>query len=323
MLRYLLPAALVATPLAAEPPRTVTDIAPVQGLVASVMGDLGSPEALVPSSASPHDHALSPSEARALQQAELLFWIGPDLSPGLGRKIDAIAGDTRVVALGELPQTRHLAARNDVIFAGPAEDAADHEHDHEHDHDHAEDDHDHEDGHDHHHGTDDPHLWLSPENARAWLGTIADELAEADPEHADTYRANAGTAQTAIDEAVARATESLAPAREARFVVFHDAYQYFERTFDLDVVGAVTLSDASAPSPASLSALRDAIRDSGARCVFAEPQFDPRLIDAVTEGSEIAVAELDPLGSDIAPGADFYPSLIDDLATRIADCTSQ
>ena len=114
MLRYLLPAALVASPLAAEPPRAVTDIAPVQGLVASVMGELGSPEALVPSSASPHDHALSPSEARALQQAEVLFWIGPDLSPGLGRKIEAIAGDTRVVALGELPQTRHLAARDDV-----------------------------------------------------------------------------------------------------------------------------------------------------------------------------------------------------------------
>ena len=135
MLRYLLPAALVASPLAAEPPRAVTDIAPVQGLVASVMGELGSPEALVPSSASPHDHALSPSEARALQQAEVLFWIGPDLSPGLGRKIEAIAGDTRVVALGELPQTRHLAARDDVLFSGADEDTEDHGHAH------AEDDH--------------------------------------------------------------------------------------------------------------------------------------------------------------------------------------
>ncbi|APX21619.1 MAG: zinc transporter [Rhodobacteraceae bacterium] len=315
MLRYLLPAALVASPLAAEPPRAVTDIAPVQGLVASVMGELGSPEALVPSSASPHDHALSPSEARALQQAEVLFWIGPDLSPGLGRKIEAIAGDTRVVALGELPQTRHLAARDDVLFSGADEDTEDHGHAH------AEDDHADEEG--HHHGSDDPHVWLSPDNARAWLETIAETLAEADPENADTYRANARTAQAAIDDAVARATESLAPAREARFVVFHDAYQYFERAFDLDVVGALSLSDASAPSPASLSAVRDAIRDSGARCVFAEPQFDPRLIDAVTEGSEIAVAELDPLGSDIAPGAGFYPSLVDDLATRIADCASQ
>ncbi|MGR3376474.1 zinc ABC transporter substrate-binding protein [Salipiger abyssi] len=333
MLKPLLPAALLlATPLWAEAPRTVTDIGPVQGLVASVMGDLGTPELLVPQGASPHSHALTPSQARALQQAELVFWIGPDLTPGIGRKIEAIAGEATVLELSEQPGVMHLAARDNAIFDTRAEADTGHEHD-EHDHDedahddhghddhddHADDDHD-DHAHDHDHDGDDPHLWLSPDNAAAWLPVIADALAEADPENAETYRANAAAAGTALEEAVSDARDMLAPVQEDRFVVFHDAYQYYEQAFGLQVIGAIKLSDASDPSPARLDALRDVISDSGATCVFAEPQFDPRLIAAVTESTEIGVADLDPLGMALEPGAGFYPALIKDLASRISAC---
>lgn len=327
MLKPLLPAALLlATPLWAEAPRTVTDIGPVQGLVASVMGDLGTPELLVPQGASPHHHALTPSQARALQQAELVFWIGPDLTPGIGRKIEAIAGEATVLELSEQPGTMHLSARDHAIFDERADTGHEHDHDDD-DHDAAhEDDHDHDAAEDHaghDHGDDDPHLWLSPDNAAAWLPVIADALAAADPENAATYRANADAAHMALEEAVAEARTLLAPVQEDRFVVFHDAYQYFEQAFGLRVIGAIKLSDASDPSPARLDALRDAIADSGATCIFAEPQFDPRLIAAVTEGTEIGVADLDPLGMDLAPGAGLYPALIEDLASRIATCAER
>ncbi|MCR8549831.1 zinc ABC transporter substrate-binding protein [Salipiger sp. P9] len=329
MLKPLLPAALLlATPLWAEAPRTVTDIGPVQGLVAAVMGDLGTPDVLVPKGASPHSHALTPSEARALQDAELVFWIGPDLTPGIGRKIEAIAGDAATVVLSEQPGTLHLASRDHVLFDErvPA-DEDDHDHDeadaadaHD-DHDHAEDA-GHEDHDDHDHAGGDPHLWLSPENAANWLPAIAGALAKADPVNAAAYRANAAAAQAALDDAVARAAARLAPVQEDRFVVFHDAYQYYERAFGLHVIGAIKLSDATDPSPARLDALRDAVAESGATCVFAEPQFDPRLIAAITEGAETKVAELDPLGLALAPGAGFYPALIEDLAERIATCAA-
>ncbi|SDH20378.1 zinc ABC transporter substrate-binding protein [Alloyangia pacifica] len=346
MYRSLLPALLLASPAFAEVPKVVTDIAPVQGLVASVMGDLGTPEQLVPAGASPHSHALKPSEARALQNADLVFWIGEELSPDLARKIEAIAKEGTAVTLFDLPGTQHFEARNDVLFAEPgAHDEHDHgghddhdaqeeaghdDHEHEHDdHDeHAHDTHDdHDDhGHDaegHHHEGDDPHAWLSVDNASTWLTAIAETLSKQDPENAETYAANAEAAQTRIAAARASAEELLAPVQGSNFVVFHDAFQYYEKSFGLTVLGAISLSDATAPSPARLDALRDALDGAETACVFAEPQFDPRLIAAVTEGAGTPVAELDPLGTKIAPGADFYPALIEDLAQRIADCAAQ
>jgi zinc transport system substrate-binding protein len=360
MLKPLLPALFLASPLCAEVPDVVTDIAPVQGLVASVMGDLGAPSLLVPQGASPHDHALTPSEARSLQDADLVVWIGTELSPGIGRKIEAIAGGATALALFDAEVTAQLATRDSALFE---HDHAEEEHDHDHaedghaheehahdDHDHDHDDHDHDDhdhegrsdahhdeddhagdthehdhgGHDHghDHGPEDAHAWLSPANARAWLGVIADALAEADPENAGIYRANAEAAQAEIDAAVTNAREKLDAIHDVRFVVFHDAYQYFEQSFGLNVLGAIQVSDATAPSPARLAELRDAIAETGATCVFAEPQFDSRLIDAVTEGTEVKVAELDPLGMGLEPGAGFYPALIGDLASRISDCAA-
>lgn len=367
MLKPFLPALFLASPLCAEVPNVVTDIAPVQGLAASVMGDLGAPGLLVPQGASPHDHALTPSEARSLQDADLVIWIGSELTPGIGRKIEAIAGGATSLALFDAGVTAHLATRDSALFqhdhdhAGHDEhghdhdehahdehdhddhDHADHDHEehgHDHNHDHAEHEHDHEghdeahhdaEGHDaeahghdhgHHHGPEDPHVWLSPANARAWLGVIAEALAEADPENAETYRANAEAAQSEIDTAVATARERLDGTQDDRFVVFHDAYQYFEEEFGLNVLGAIQLSDATAPSPARLDELRNEISETGATCVFAEPQFDPRLIEAVTEGSDVKVAELDPLGMALEPGAGFYPALIEDLASRVSDCSA-
>ncbi|MCA0938798.1 zinc ABC transporter substrate-binding protein [Salipiger pacificus] len=344
MYRSLLPALLLASSAFAEVPKVVTDIAPVQGLVASVMGDLGPPEQLIPASASPHSHALKPSEARALQQADLVFWIGEELSPDLARKIDSIAQADTAISLFDLPGTRHLAARNDVLFAEPGahddhdhgarddhdEDSHDHDgHDEEahedhgnDDHDHDHDDHAHEAG-DHHHEGDDPHAWLSVDNAATWLTAIAGALSERDPENAQTYAANAEAAQARIAEARAAAEATLAPVQGARFVVFHDAFQYYEDSFGLTVLGAISLSDATAPSPARLDALRDALSGADTACVFAEPQFDPRLIAAVTEGAGTPVAELDPLGATLEPGAGFYPALIEDMAQRIATCAAQ
>ncbi|GGG62917.1 zinc transporter [Salipiger pallidus] len=322
MLRPLLPALLLATPSIAEVPRTVADIAPVQSLVAAVMGKLGSPELLIPQGASPHDHAMSPSEARNLQDADLVFWIGPNLAPGLEDKINTIAEGAQQVTLGELDVTSMLPMRKDVIFATQSDDQHDHD-DHD-DHDHAEahsDGHGH--GHDHeHHGTEDPHVWLSPENAIAWLQPIADALTEADPENADTYSQNAEQARADIEDAVANANDSLKVAHGQHYVVFHDAYQYFETTFGLEVLGALRLSDASAPSPAQLDALRDRIEDAEIACAFAEPQFDPRLLETVTEGTGLPVAELDPLGTKLELGAGLYPALVTDLAQRIATCAN-
>ena len=202
----------------------------------------------------------------------------------------------------------------------------DHAHDdHAHD-DHAHDDHEHADhahghgGHDHAHDGADPHAWLDPENAKAWLGLIADALAEADPANAETYAANAEAGRAAIDAAVADVETMLAPVQDRRFVVFHDAYQYFEDRFGLNAAGAIALADAADPGPARLAALREAVAEADISCVFAEPQFDPGLVEAVASETGLDAAVIDPLGVSLDPGPGFYPDLLRAMAASMAEC---
>lgn len=313
---------LFAAPLRAEVPRVAADIAPVGSLVAMVMEGLGTPGLIVRHGASPHDYALRPSEAAMLEQARLVVWIGPDLAPGLARALDRLAGDALVLTLSEVPGTERLPNRDLAVFDAHAhdEDSDDHDHDADHDADHdGSDDHGH-DGDHHHHGPTDPHLWLDPDNASLWLDAIAEALAGLDPQNAAAYRANARAGQAAIEAARADAAALLAPVAERPFIVFHDAYQYYEHAFALHAAGAVTLSDASAPGPARLAALAQMVREQGVACAFSEPQFNPGLIGAVSES--LRVEALDPLGSDLPPGPDFYPALIGELAQKISACLS-
>ena len=320
MLRLTLTMSLLTSAAWAEAPKVVTDITPVTSLVSQVMEGVGEPFQLLPAGASPHDHALRPSEAQALDQADVVFWIGDALSPNLDKAVDSLAGDATVVSLFDAEGTQHLASRDVAIFVQHDDHDEDHDEHKEEGHD-DHDDHDesaHEAGHGHDHGADDPHAWLDPENAKLWLTVIAETLASQDAENADTYRANAAAGQALIDQATAEASALLAPAKDQTFAVLHDAFQYFESRFELTALGALSDSDATSPSPARMAALRDAITEAGVTCVIAEPQFDPRLVAAL--GDTLSVTEVDPLGTEITAGPALYPELIVDTARRIAGC---
>ncbi|MFG6529044.1 MULTISPECIES: zinc ABC transporter substrate-binding protein [unclassified Sulfitobacter] len=197
----------------------------------------------------------------------------------------------------------------------------DHGHD-DHDHDdHGHDDHGHE-GHDHAHDGDDPHVWLDPRNGQLWLGQIAEALAELDPENAAQYRENAEAAQAELAVLEEDIAETLAPVKDRPFIVFHDAYHYFEARFDIEARGAISENDARAPGAARVAELRDLVAESGAKCVFAEPQFNPGLIAAVTEGQETGTGTLDPIGADLELGVSFYPELLRGMAQSMSDCLS-
>ncbi|SHE93364.1 zinc transport system substrate-binding protein [Ruegeria intermedia] len=332
----------------ADAPRVAVDIAPVHSLVARVMAGVGSPDLIVPPGASPHEYNLRPSEAAALQEADLVFWMGEDLTPWLEGAIDSLAGGATVTTLLDSDGTQLLDIREGALFEAhdhddhaDQDDHADHEgHDHaDHDdhadhegHDHADhDDHGHEDEHDDHHadrhghshGAHDPHAWLSPQNAQNWLTLIAAQLSAADPENAGAYYANATAAQEDLSALTDELTTMLAPVRGGRFIVFHDAYQYFEHAFDFPASGAISVSDATDPSPARLAEIRARIRDEGVDCVLTEPQFNPGLVATVLEGSTAETAVLDPLGATLEPGADLYPQTIRNIARTLADCLSR
>ena len=322
MTRTLLAGTLLTTALALPAlaaPAVVATIQPVHSLTAAVMDGIGEPTLLLPPGASPHAYSLKPSEAAALEDADLVVWIGDALETFLARTLDNVAGDAARLGLLDAPGMTLLDGRE-----GGAWDAHDHDHDHEeHGHEeHAHDDHGH-DAHDHDahdHGDVDAHVWLAPANGIAMTRAIAAELARLDPAHAERYRANAERRVAALEELAAAIEADLAPVREAPFIVFHDAYQYFEAAFDLNGVGAVTLSPERQPGPADIAALRDKIERAEAVCVFAEPQFPPRLVETLVEGTPARMGVLDPVGAGLAPGPDAYPTLLRDLADDLRAC---
>ena len=306
---------VLALPVRAEPPAVATDIAPVQSLVARVMDGVGGPPAvLLRPGASPHHHAMRPSDAAALSRAALVVWIGPELTPWLGEAMEALAGNARSLALLSHPVTLRLPVREGLLFAADeGEGAHDHGHGHEHGH-----------GHGHGHGDDhegaDPHVWLDPANARAWLPVIAEMLARLDPENATTYRRNAAEGAAEIAALEAAIAEQLAPLGQSGFVVAHDALQYFETRFSLFAAGAMTGVDDLPPGAARLNALRNAILTKEIGCALTEPQTGTRLTEAVFAGRAPRLGRVDLMGAGLEPGPALYPALLQGLAESVADC---
>ncbi|MFC6488970.1 zinc ABC transporter substrate-binding protein [Nitratireductor sp. GCM10026969] len=366
--RPLLAASALATLLCAEAvaaENVVASIKPVHSLVAAVMEGAGTPELLVKGAGSPHTYAMRPSEAGMLEDAQVVFWVGPELEIFLDDALDSLAGDARVVALAEAPGATLLDQREGGPFEAHSHDDHDghqdehahaegeehHAHEDEHgdhaghdnhddrhahageeEHHAAHDDHDedhaHEEehgghaGHDHAHGGFDLHLWLDPENAREMTRQIAATLAQADPDNAAIYERNADALDARFDALIAETNEKLADVRHKPFVVFHDAYQYFEQRFDIPAAGSITVSPDALPGARRLGEIQDKITELGAACVFSEPQFEPKLVNVVTEGTGAHSGVLDPLGADIEDGPDLYFTLVGNMADSLSGCLS-
>lgn len=326
MFRLNLAASLLASGAAlADVPRISTDILPVHGLVSRVMEGVGSPDLLVDPGASPHGYALRPSQAAALQDADAVIWVSDGLAPWLEGPLDTLAADAVRLELMEVTGTTTYAFRENAVFDDHDHEAHGHDnHDHAHDDGDDHDDHDHGDhGHDDHahdHSGLDPHAWLDPVNARVWLAAIAETLAEIDPENAGTYRANAEAGRADLAGLIADIEARMAPLSGQPFVVFHDAYQYFETRFGLSSAGAISLGDASQPSAGRVAEIQQVMAESGAVCVFSEPQFDPGLVATVADGADVRTEVIDPLGQGLEPGADFYSMLIEGVAQSFGAC---
>ena len=286
-MRYALTLALVALtqPAYAAVPKVVTDFAPIQSLVLQVMGDLGAPTVLLPTGGDPHNFQMRPSQAEALAHADIVFWDGPELMPALARAIDSLGVGGRAVSLLH-EAGGHMRSFGDGEWV-------------------------------------DPHAWLDPVNAEAWVGTIAAKLGALDPDHADIYSANAAAAAARIRAVDAELVVELAPAKGVPIVEFHDAFGYFADHYGLTVVGAIELGDAASPSAARLSEIRATIAKAKATCVFPELGRDPKFIATVTEGSGARIgAGQDPEATSLSdtPSPQLYETLLRNLAKTVADC---
>ncbi len=319
----------------ASPPSVVVSVKPIHSLVAGVMNGVGEPSLLITGASSPHTYTLRPSEAEALQNADVVFWVGEDLESFLVKPLAALPRDAQVVALRRTPELTLLPNReggawethdHDHHEAGHADEHDDHGDEH-HD-DHANEHHgDHADEHhgDHGHdelaaGTMDIHIWLDPANAEAMVAHIAETLSASDPANAARYAENAAALSARLQGLDDQLRETLAPVRDRPYVVFHDAYQYLEAHYDLTAVGSITVSPDRKPSAQRVEAIREKIATTGAVCVFSEPQFESAVVETVIEGTAADTAVLDPLGAALTPGGDAYFTLMEGLGTSLKEC---
>jgi zinc transport system substrate-binding protein len=305
-----------------DTPKVAADISPVHSLVSRVMLGVGTPDLIVQAGASPHGYTLRPSEAKALQDAQMVFWMGESLSPWMEGALDTLSSDATIITLLERDETILMEFREGALFEEhDHDDHSDEQHDDhsdEKDDDHGDEKHDDHD--DHGHDSYDPHAWLSPDNAKIWLNLIASQLSIVDPENAGTYFANAAAARSEIEALTTEVNSLLEPVRGKKFIVFHDAYQYFEKAFDLSASGAISLGDASKPSPARIAEIQGRIQEESIDCVLSEPQFNKGLVATVMAGSKAKTNVIDPLGVGLKPGPDLYSELIRNMTKTLVDC---
>jgi zinc transport system substrate-binding protein len=289
---------LLCSNLATADVKVMASIKPIHSLVANVMEGIGVPGLIVDGSNSPHTYTLKPSDAAALEQTDVVFYVGHELETFLEKPLESLGQNARRVSLIDAPGIKTLPVREDANFEA---------------HHHA--------GEEHTEGVEsDPHIWLDPDNAKAMVKTIANTLSVTDAVHAAAYNTNAEKTLAKLDTLSRDIQSNIAPARNQGFIVFHDAYQYFESRFGLKANGAISVHPENPPGAKQINDIKSRIKNGSIKCVFSEPQFDSKLISVVIEGTEAKTATLDPIGATLEPGPSLYIELIQNIASGLESC---
>ena len=315
--------------------KVVASIKPIHSLASYLMDGVGKPKLIVDGYASPHGFSLKPSHAKMLQEADIVLWVGEDIENFLVKPLGSIAKNAEKIELLDIKGLKKLKFRERNVFEGhddhghkeddhddhaKKEDGHDDEHkdEHGHDDDHKKDGHD-EHGHEGHaHGEFDPHIWLDPLNAKVILKEMAKHLIENDQKNASVYKDNLKKANKDLDKLVKQVKSELN--KDFKSIVFHDAYQYFEKRFKVNVLGAFTVNTDVLPGAEQLKEIREIIEHDKVTCVFSEPQFNPDIINAVAKDMNISTGVLDPLGATLTPGKNLYFDLIKNMSKSFKGC---
>ena len=312
--------------LASETKGVITTIQPINSLVSAVIGNTGKTTSLIPADISPHEYKLRPSDAKKMQEANIIFFVSNHLESGVTKVFKNLPKNIKIIDLLEETGIEHLAIRDNEAWErhdhhghGDHDDHDKHgkKHDDHDDHDKHGKKHD---DHDDHESKDDVHIWLSPDNAIKIVKKVNKELSLLYPDNASKYKENSNKIINEINNLKSKLIKDLAPIKDKPYVVFHDAYQYFEKTFGLNAVGSVALEGDIASSPKQISFIKNKIKKLNASCVFQEPQFDSKLVKIVVEGTNAQIGTLDPLGVNISGKENFYIQLLKNMAKSLKEC---
>ncbi len=328
--------------------KVVTTIQPLHSLISNVMGDVGKLNLIIEGTASPHSFTLKPSHAKMLEQADIIFWVDQDLESFLEKPLKSIPKKAKIIKLMDLSSLNILKFREKNIY-GSHDNHDDHDkhahkkdkhndhdkhahkkdkHDDHDKHAHKKDKHDDHDKHAHKkdkhddhahaHGEFDVHVWLDPVNAKKIISEVAKELSLLDSSNSDVFKKNAKKTIDRLDVMIFDINKSIN--KKASFVTFHDAYQYFEKRFGVEALGSLTINTDVQPGAKQIAEIQDLVKDKKIKCIFSEPQFNPKLIKMIAKNAGANTGILDPLGSSYKPGKELYFNLIQDLYKNLNKC---
>ena len=279
------------------------------GFIASAIADgVTETQVLLPDGASEHDYSLRPSDAKRLQNADLVVWIGPEMEAFMDKSTQSISA-AKKVTISQLDGVKPL------LMKGADDDGDEGAEEGDHDHAHGEKG----DAH-HHHGEYNMHLWLSPEIARLSAVAIHDKLVELMPQSRARLDANLKDFEANLAATDKQVANELAPVKGKGYFVFHDAYGYYEKHYGLTPLGHFTVNPEIQPGAQRLHQIRTQLVEQKATCVFAEPQFRPAVVESVARGTNVRMGTLDPLGTNIQLSKGSYPAFLTQLATQYASC---
>ena len=288
--------------------KVVTTIKPLHSLISRIMETRGEPQLIIEGTNNPHTFVFKPSHAKMIEEADIVFWIGEDLEAFMEKPLNSLAKDTKKIGFMDSESIEKIEFREKNIF----DDHDGHEDEHE-----GHDD-DHKDAHAHAHGEFDPHIWLDPENAKEMVKIIRDELIKIDPEGQRQYSVNTAGATLELDNLINSVEKELS--KDISYIVFHDAYQYFENRFGVIPAGALTLNPDVLPGAKQIADIQDVINDKGIKCIFSEPQYNPKIIETLGNDMNVSTGVMDPLGAFIDAGPTMYVELINGIANSIKEC---
>ncbi len=309
--------------------RVVTTINPIHSLAAGILDGIATPSLLVKGLDSVHGFQVKPSDAREVEQADVFIWVGPNLESSMRALISNLSDQAQLIELSKVSGLTLLENRESVHAHG---EQGHRDHDEEEHHEHEDEDHHgHEDearnGHDEDHhghgeGEFDMHIWLDTNNAKLMATEMASSFSNFLPDKGEMLESNLNNVLARLNALDTELLEAVKPIADSTYLVFHDAYQYLEKKFDLRNVGAVTVNPERNPGAKKITELRETITETGAQCIFSEPQFNSDILNTIAEGTGIKFGVLDPLGSNLEPGADAYFELMRDLVQSLRDCLS-
>ena len=301
--------------------KVVTTIKPLHSLISRIMETRGEPQLIIEGTNNPHTFVFKPSHAKMIEEADIVFWIGEDLEAFMEKPLNSLAKDTKKIGFMDSESIEKIEFREKNIFDdhdGHEDEHEGHEDDDVHEDEHEGHDDDHKDAHAHAHGEFDPHIWLDPENAKEMVKIIRDELIKIDPEGQRQYSVNTAGATLELDNLINSVEKELS--KDISYIVFHDAYQYFENRFGVIPAGALTLNPDVLPGAKQIADIQDVINDKGIKCIFSEPQYNPKIIETLGNDMNVSTGVMDPLGAFIDAGPTMYVELINGIANSIKEC---